>query len=269
MRFVLAPLRAVLFVLHVLAGLAIVLFVFPLAGWPARNRINRAWSATLVRICGARLLVDGVQVPAQLRATGIEADGLGRVVVANHVSWIDTFAMNAVLPCRFIAKSEIGRWPLLGVLVTRAGTLYIERGRRHAVASMNHSVRQHLQAGETIALYPEGTTTDGSALLAFHSNLLAPAVEIGAPVWPLALRYLEGSRRSDAAAFVGDMGLLTSLGRILVARRLTIHITVLPPIPVTAHGNRHAVARAARSAIASELGLRDEPHEDAREPATA
>ena len=268
MRFVVAPLRAVLFVLHVLAGLAIVLFVFPLCGWPLRNRINRSWSRTLVRICGARLLVDGVQVPAGIRETGIEPGHLGRVVVANHVSWLDTFAMNAVLPCRFVAKSEIGAWPLLGILVTRAGTLYIERGRRHAVAALNDSLRDHLNAGETIALYPEGTTTDGSFLLPFHSNLLAPAVEIGAPVWPLAIRYLEGSTRSGAAAFIGDMGLLTSLGRVLVTRGLTIHITVLPPIKAGAHANRHAVAGAARSAIARELGLHEAAFSEAREVAT-
>lgn len=258
MRFVLAPLRAVLFVLHVLAGLAIVLFVFPLCGWPLRNRINRAWSRTLVAVCGAQLLVDGVQIADRLRETGIEPGHLGRVVVANHVSWIDTFAMNAVLPCRFVAKSEIGHWPLLGILVTRAGTLYVERGRRHAVASINHAIRDHLKAGETIALFPEGTTCDGGVLLPFHSNLLAPAVEIGTPVWPLAIRYVEGSRRSGAAAFVGDMGLLTSLGRILIARGLRIHVTVLPPIEVAEHGNRHAVAREARAAIARELGLPEE-----------
>lgn len=255
MRFVLAPLRAALFVMHILAGLALVLLVFPLFGLAGRNRINRAWSRVLVAICGARLVVDGVPVHPAIRSTGIEPWSLGRLVLANHVSWIDVFAINAALPCRFVAKAEIGRWPLLGALVTRSGTLYIERGRRHAVASMNHRVRDHLKAGETIAVFPEGTTTDGRELLPFHSNLLAPAIETGAPVWPLALRYTEGGAPSDAAAFIGDMGLVTSLARILVARDLAIRITVLPPIEVTHHENRHSVARAARAEIAGALGL--------------
>jgi 1-acyl-sn-glycerol-3-phosphate acyltransferase len=185
------------------------------------------------------------------------------LVLANHVSWIDVFAINAVTPCRFVAKAEIGRWPLLGALVTRSGTLYIERGRRHAVASMNHRVREHLKAGETIVVFPEGTTSDGTGLLPFHSNLLAPAVEVGAPVWPLALRYTERGMPSTAAAFVGDMGLVTSLARTLAARDLVIRITVLPAIEVTHHENRHAVARAARVAIAGALGLAAADPDDA------
>ncbi|HET9025113.1 MAG TPA: 1-acyl-sn-glycerol-3-phosphate acyltransferase [Burkholderiaceae bacterium] len=255
MRFVFAPLRAVLFVLHVFAGLAIVLVVFPLAGLPARNRINRAWSRTLVAICGARLIVDGEPIPPHIRITGLEPWSLGRLVLSNHVSWIDVFAINAVTPCRFVAKAEIGQWPLLGALVSRSGTLYIERGRRHAVAAMNHKVRDHLKAGESVVVFPEGTTSDGTSLLPFHSNLLAPAVEIGAPVWPIAIRYTDGGRPTDAAAFIGDMGLITSLVKILTARDLAIRITVLPAIPVEEHGNRHAVGRAAREAIAGALGV--------------
>lgn len=262
MRFVLAPLRAALFVVHVLAGLATVLLIFPFCTLAARNRINRGWSRALVALCGARLVVDGVPIPERIRATGVEPAGLGRLVLSNHVSWIDVFALNAVMPCRFVAKSEIGRWPLLGALVTRSGTLYIERGRRHAVAAMNHKVRAHLGAGESVAVFPEGTTTDGCTLLPFHSNLLAPAVEIGAPVWPVALRYTNGGAPTDAAAFIGEMGLVTSLAKILVARDLVIRITVLPPIEVAVHGNRHAVARAARAAIAGALGV------EVGEPAT-
>jgi 1-acyl-sn-glycerol-3-phosphate acyltransferase len=263
MGFVLAPLRAVLFVLHVVAALAIVLIVFPLAGLPTRNRIYRGWSRMLVAICGARLVVDGEPIPSHIRATGIEAWSLGRLVLSNHVSWIDVFAISAAMPCRFVAKAEIGRWPLLGALVTRSGTLYIERGRRHAVASTNHKVRDHLKAGESIVVFPEGTTTDGATLLPFHSNLLAPAVEIGAPVWPIAIRYTDGGLPTDAAAFIGDMGLLTSLGKVLLARDLAIRITVLPPIEVEQHGNRHAVARKAREAIAAALDLPSEASAEA------
>jgi len=263
MRFLLAPLRAVLFVLHVFAGLAIVLLVFPLCGWPARNRINRAWSRVLVAVCGARLTIDGEPIPAALRATGIAHGSPGRLVLSNHISWIDVFALNAAMPCRFVAKAEIGRWPLLGPLVTRSGTLYIERGRRHAVAALNHSVRDHLKAGESVVVFPEGTTSDGRGLLPFHSNLLAPVIEVGAPVWPVAIRYTDGGAATDAAAFIGDMGLVTSLVKILVARDLEIRLTVLPPIAVEQHGNRHAVARAARLAIADALGVAVEERADA------
>jgi hypothetical protein len=74
-------------------------------------------------------------------------------------------------------------------------------------------------------------------------------------VWPIVIRYTDGGRPTDAAAFIGEMGLFTSLAKILGARDLEIRITVLPAIAVAAHGNRHAVARAAREAIAGELGV--------------
>ena len=117
MRFVLAPLRAVMFVLHVLAGLATVLIVFPLAGLATRNRINRAWSRIFVAICGARLIVDGEPIPPHITPTGLEPWSLGRLVLANHVSWIDVFAINAATPCppssprrRSAAGRCSGRW---------------------------------------------------------------------------------------------------------------------------------------------------------------
>ncbi len=259
MRFVSAPLRALLLVPHFFAGLAAALFVFPLVSRASSNRIMGAWSRILVVLCGARIEVGGAAIPTPIRRTGIDPERLGRLALANHVSWIDVFALNAVIPCRFVAKSEIGRWPLLGALVTRSGTLFIERGRRHAVASMNHKVRDHLKAGETIALFPEGTTTDGSTLLPFHSNLLAPAVETRAAILPVVIRYVQDGERSKAAALVGDTTIAASLIRILIARKLVIRITLLPLIEVEPHENRHALARAARDAIATELGIVDEP----------
>lgn len=255
MRWLLALPRAILFSAHVLLGVAIVIVIFPFADQAARNRINRAWSRILLALCGARLVSSGKEIPAAIRSDGIDPLAVGRLALANHVSWLDIFAINAVMPSRFVAKAEIGRWPLLGILVSRSGTLYIERGRRHAVAAMNQSVSEHLKLGETIVLFAEGTTTDGSELLPFHSNLIAPAINVGAPIWPVAISYKERGQRSSAAAFIGEMGLLTSLARVLVARELVIEVAVLPPISTTEALHRHAIARAAHTAIARQLGI--------------
>jgi 1-acyl-sn-glycerol-3-phosphate acyltransferase len=255
MRFVLMPLRVVALLAHIVVGLFMVGVVFPTVRQATRNRINRQWSRGVVVLCGARLIVSGAPLSQSLRETGIEAGSIGRLALANHVSWIDVFAINAALPCRFVAKDEIGHWPLLGTLVTRAGTLYIERGRRHAVAAMNHKVRDHLQAGETIVVFAEGTTTDGSRLLPFHSNLVAPAISAEAPVLPICVRYFSNGAPTDAAAFTGDTSLLSSIGRIFVARKLTIEVGILPEIATEAESNRHAIARTARSSIAHALGL--------------
>ena len=254
-RWLLAPLRAAVFSAHVLLGVAIVLVIFPFADKAARNRINRAWSRVLIALAGARVVAGGEAIPAALQRDGIDPGSTGRLALANHVSWMDIFAINAVLPSRFIAKAEIGEWPLLGLLVSGGGTLYIERGRRHAVAAMNRTVREHLQLGETIVVFAEGTTTDGSELLPFHSNVIAPAIAVSAAIWPIAIRYTERGERSSAAAFIGEMGLLTSLARVLVARQLAVEVTVLPPVSTTEASNRHALARAARTAIARQLEL--------------
>lgn len=255
MRYLLAPLRAVLLLLHILLGLALVYCAFPFCKLPARNRINRWWSRWLVRICGARLRVTGQPLPPELAATGITPDNIGRLLLANHISWIDIFAINAVLPCRFVAKAEIGRWPLLGALVTRAGTLYIERGRRRAVAAANDTMQWYLKLGESVVVFPEGTTTAGDRLLPFHSNLLAPALEVGCPAWPVALRYTQRGVRSDAAAFVGETTLVTSLARILVARGLEIEVALLAPLSGAEHRSRHDLARAVQAELSTHLGV--------------
>ena len=201
------------------------------------------------------MVTTGIALSDAVRRDGVDTAAPGRLGLANHVSWLDVFAINAVLPCRFVAKAEISKWPLLGVLVARSGTLFIERGRRHAVAAINHAVSQHLKQGETIVVFAEGTTTDGSEVLPFHSNLIAPAIDVGAAIWPIALRYTEQGQRSAAAAFIGEMGILTSLAQILVARELVVQVAVLPPILPSDALDRHAMARAARTAIAQHLGL--------------
>jgi 1-acyl-sn-glycerol-3-phosphate acyltransferase len=177
------------------------------------------------------------------------------LLVANHISWLDVFAIHAVIPGRFVAKAEIRGWPLLGALVTRSGTLYIERGRRHAVAAINHLVARHLQAGESVMIFPEGTTSDGRVLLPFHSNLFASALHASAPVWPVALRYTDCGMPTTGPAFIGEMGLVTSLARILTARDLAVEVALLDELSTADHPNRHALARAAHEAIAKHLGV--------------
>lgn len=254
-----------LFLIHVLLGFAIVTLIFPFAKQGTRNRINRKWSGVLIAICGARV-VKSVALAQTVQRDGIDPLSAGRLALCNHISWMDIFAINTVLPSRFIAKAEIGKWPLLGVMALRAGTLYIERGRRHAVAMINQAVGKHLRRGETIAVFAEGTTTDGSQLLPFHSNLIAPAIDVGAEIIPIAIRYTERGVPTSAAAFIGDMGLITSLARILLARQLAIEVAVLPSIS-SAGADRHAIARTAHAAIAERLGfsragLTQTPHQD-------
>ncbi len=269
MRYVLAPLRILLLLIHIFDGIAISGLIFPVLNQRQRNRIIGAWSRGLVWLCGSRIEVGGPARTPQLARDGLLPGSRGRLLLCNHISWIDVFALLGAMPSRFVAKSEIGAWPLIGWLVTLVGTLYIERGRRHAVAAMNHRVRERLHAGESIVVFAEGTTTDGLSLLPFHSNLIAPAIEVGCEIWPVSLRYTERGAQTTAAAFVGEMGLVTSLWNVLVARDLAIEIAYLAPLSATPDRTRHELAQRARAAIAQHLGLEVEPDMRSRAAQTA
>ena len=262
MGVILAPLRLLGLVALLIVGLAIGAAGFPWLRQTARNRIIRRWSALLMAVCGVRVRVvqAGATLPPSLAATGMQPGGPGRLLLINHISWIDIFGINAAMPARFVAKAEIGAWPVMGTLVTLAGTLYIERGRRHAVHAMNVKVRDRLAAGESVAVFAEGTTTDGMTLLPFHSNLVAPAVEAGCEVWPVALRYTQRGAPSTAAAFIGEMTLPESMWRILTARGLVMEVAFLPPVATGATEGgtaptRHQIAHDARAAIGRYLDL--------------
>ncbi|MFN9030618.1 MAG: lysophospholipid acyltransferase family protein [Betaproteobacteria bacterium] len=256
LALLLAPLRLAVLLLHVLGGLLVAALVFPLLRQPARNRIIRLWSHNLLRIVGLRLVVRGEPIEPEVAATGLAAWSSGRILLANHISWIDIFAINAAVPTRFIAKAEISRWPLVGALVSLAGTLYVERGRRHAVHAINQKVAERLKHGETIGVFPEGTTTDGSTLLPFHANLVQPALDAGAEIRPVALRYTQRGAPTLAAAYIGDDNLVSSLWRIVTAPALAVDVHWLAPLS-TQQATRHAAGREAREAIAGALGLVD------------
>ena len=166
--------------LHFARGLVTSALVFPFVGAPQRRRTIQRWSRELLALLSVRLHVHGRPPPEGARPL---------MVVANHVSWLDIFAINAVVPVRFVAKSEIRRWPLIGWLCAQAGTLFIRQARRRDTARINELVAAALRAGEVFTVFPEGTTTDGSSVRKFHSSLLEPALAARAAVQPVAIRY--------------------------------------------------------------------------------
>ena len=145
------------------------------------------------------------------------------------------------------------QWPLIGRLVDGAGTLYLQRERARDAMRVLHTITQALQDGDTVAVFPEGTTGTGHEPLPFHANLLQAVIVSGAPVQPVALRYSEpGQAVSPAAAFVGDMSLGQSLWRLACAQDLSVSVQVLSPQAV-AHADRRALAAQLRETIAQAL----------------
>jgi 1-acyl-sn-glycerol-3-phosphate acyltransferase len=231
-----------------IAGLAIVVFLFPRFGYPRRDRTVAAWSKLLLRACGVRLTerpAPGVASLAELRG--------GALLLANHINWLDVFLVLSVCPSHFVAKMEVSRWPVVGALVAGVGTLFVERGRRRAVHQLNDRIENMLRAGRRVAVFPEGTTSDGQRLLQFHGNLVEPALRVGVPVVPVGVRYrgLDG-QPTDAVHFVGEMTLGESVSRLLGAPGIVAELHPLPPVI----GNtRQEVVVRARQAMAERLGL--------------
>ena len=228
--------------LHVLHGMA-VMTRFPGLDEAGRHARIGWWSAALVRHLGLALHVRGTA--PRPGAT---------LVVANHVSFLDIAAIHAAIPqARFVSKADVLAWPLLGWLIRNAGTLFIERERKRDALRVVHAMAESLQRGETVAVFPEGTTGSGDVPLPFHANLLQAAIATGTPVQPVVLRYAApGEHVATAAQFLGETTLLQAVWRMASARGLAVHVEILPPV-ATAHADRRALAEHLRQLVAERL----------------
>jgi 1-acyl-sn-glycerol-3-phosphate acyltransferase len=172
------------------------------------------------------------------------------LLVLNHISWLDIFVVNAVQPAVFVAKSDIRRWPLAGTLVSRVGTLYLDRESRTALRRTNRHIGEALAAGRLVACFPEGTTSEGDTVMPFHAGLLQPAIDVGAVVQPVALRYRDRlGVPTTAAGYVGDETLLDSVRKIVAMPSLTAEVVFLPALGPHEHGQRRLMAQTLREAI--------------------
>ena len=238
------PFALLRLVLHLAQGLATCALVFPLAGAATREALVKRWSGHLLRICGVRLKV--TLAPGAIFAPRA-------LIVANHISWLDIFVINAMQPCRFVAKSDIRDWPLVGWLCAMAGTIFIARGRQRDVRRIFEGLVTSLNAGERVAFFPEGTTAPLGTVLPFHANLFEAAIDAKVPVQPYALRYAgRDGKPHPAIEFIDDMTFVQSVLAILRVRDFTAELVILPAM-ASAGAHRRELAGAAREAIVGAL----------------
>lgn len=231
-------------VLHLFIGLATCAFVFPLIDAAGRQRCIKRWSIKLLALCGVQVEIKTNAPPAP-RA----------LIVANHVSWLDIFVINSLHPCRFVAKSDIRDWLLIGWLCHKTGTVFISRGKLRDVRKIFQGLVASLHAGEHVAFFPEGTTAAQGTLLPFHANLFEAAIDAKVPVQPYAVRYVDARGQLHVAAdFIGDMTFVQSMVTILKAGKMTAQLTLLPVIETSRESHRRELADAARGSIAAALG---------------
>ncbi|MFD9909199.1 lysophospholipid acyltransferase family protein [Streptomyces sp. NPDC059063] len=191
-------------------------------------------------------LADGdtprVQARRVLRALGVGLDagpvpltvpgaGVGTLVVANHISWLDVVALLAVEPVSFVAKREVGRWPVVGTFARRMGTQFIDReGGRRELPLMVGELAKALAAGRSVLVFPQATTWCSAGGGRFRRAAFQAAVDAGAAVRPVTVEYRLGGVGSTAAAFLGDEGFGGSLRRVVAARGLRVRVAAHAPL---------------------------------------
>lgn len=239
-------LRFARLLLHLAFALVRTAFIYTRVDKERQFQMAARWSRQLLRILNVRL-----------KPTGEPPDfSRGNVLfVGNHVSWLDVFALMAVRPARFVAKAEVRSWPVAGWLCGRMGTLFIEREKRLDTGRISRVIREALAIGDRVAVFPEGTTTDGTSLRHFHTSLLEPAVMADAMLYPVAFRYcFEDGSLSTAPAYVDDMTFMDSIRAILAEPAIYMEINFLEPVRVDGR-NRRELTRLVERLIADALQL--------------
>ncbi len=229
---------------HVIAGLTTLFFQFPFATQEAKNTHIQKWSIRLLSIFGIELRLKNPEI---LPATPY-------LLASNHISWMDIHAINAFKPIRFVAKSDVEGWPIFGWMAKQLGTVFIRRDNARHGKHIAGEVAKVLDT-QSVCIFPEGTSTIGEGVLPFKPNLFESAVIARVPVYSLVISYRSSLsyERSDVAAFIGDMGLLESMAKILKDRNLIVELTFLPPSGASpdASSDRKWLALHSQEAIAA------------------
>ena len=205
---------------HLLAGLWTIYLSFPRMSVEQREMQVQAWALKLLALWGIHLKVIGQPVrsgPA--------------LIVSNHISWLDILVIHAARFCRFVSKSDIRSWPIVGPLATGAGTLYIQRSSRRDALRMVRDMADAMKEGDVVAVFPEGTTSEGKELLPFHANLIQSAIAADVPVQPMSLCFVDAHTGmiTLAPAYVGDDSLVRSVWRTLTAPPITAVVSFGEP----------------------------------------
>jgi 1-acyl-sn-glycerol-3-phosphate acyltransferase len=220
--------------LHLMWGMATVAFAFPFLSLTLRRALKARWSRQLVEILGVRLCAS-----AEPASYGL--------VVANHVSWLDIYVINAAVPTAFISKADVRGWPLIGWLSAHNETIFMERDSRRAAMRAKDRVTGELLKGSCVTLFPEGTTSDGSAVAPFHTALFQSAIDAETDIVPVAIHYTDRrGEPSTVPVYVGDTSLWQSLKAVVSADKLTANLIFLPKISATSADRQQLADQAHR-----------------------
>lgn len=211
-----------------------------------REKLIRWWSKGLLQRLNIRVITYGNPITEAQKNC---------MVLANHVSWIDIHALNSICPVRFIAKSDINHWPIFGYLARKSGTIFINRNSRKDTARIVDITAESLTAGNNVAFFPEGTTTDGTRLGRFKSSIVQAAINANATIHPVAIRYPnpDGSV-NPKLSYAGETTMVESMMHTLKTKHPVVELHFLPTINSNS-GQRQSITKNAQQLIAKTLNL--------------
>jgi len=212
--------RLTMLIFHILLGLLLTALFLRKAIHPGTlaARLSLWWHSILCKIFGV-----------QCRTRG-SINNAPTLFVVNHISWFDIPALGSKIPVHFLSKDEINSWPIVGWLARQTGTLYIKRGRHGAAEQSMNDIADTLNRGGHVVIFPEGTTSDGTSVRKFHSRLFQAAIDAGAPVQPVALRYPHPDGVHPKAPFIGDTQFLQSTLDMMSEKQMQAELEFLTPI---------------------------------------
>ena len=169
--------------------------------------------------------------------------------VCNHISWLDILLLAGNNTVDFIAKTEVGEWPIIGYIIRKAGTLLISRDNKFQAYRSLPLLQKRIKTGIPVVVFPEGTTTDGSSTLPFKPMFYQAAIREDILVQPISLQYFDmNGERTNCVAFIDDDNFMTSLKRILNQPKITAELHFLPAISASEY-HRKYLATINRQAI--------------------
>ena len=208
---------------------------------PFAQGLVRWWSAHLIWIFGFRIRVFG-ELPRE-----------PLLIVANHVSWLDVVVVYSQRAACFVAKSEIARWPLIGWLAGRAGTIFHRRGSTGSLDRVRATMVERLRAGRSIAIFPEGGidhTRGIGTVRTFHARIFQPALEVPVRVQPVALCYCRNGHLWNGVGFRDEETFAGNFLRLLGESPLDVEVHCLAPIAADPNAGRKHLANTVRGTIA-------------------
>jgi 1-acyl-sn-glycerol-3-phosphate acyltransferase len=236
--------RAFFLMLYVL----ITLIVVPILFMPGVNKLpqNRQLASLLYR-----RIYHALNIKLIITGTPSNEPALW---VCNHISWLDILLLAGNHTVDFIAKSDVGKWPFIGHLVRKSGTLLINRDNKFQAYRSLPLIQQRISKGPPVIIFPEGTTTVGTTTLPFKPMFYEAAVRENAVIQPIALYYLDGDstnqakKLTDSVAFIDQDSIGSSLKKILQQHEIIAHLHFLPVISAHQY-HRKALAKNSQKEI--------------------